>query len=261
MIAVCAGKQERLADLALAAQLAAAMAGRLVRRQGRSVAELLATEELPGVVLVTGGEPVWQPASGPTFAWHPNMAVPRLRAAAGGGQRDTLRQALGLQPGDCVVDATLGLAADALVVSQLVGPRGRVVGIEASPVIAALVRHGLATRQHALAPAMRAIEVLAGDHLDWLHDPLLTTAGCDAVLFDPMFDRPLPDAVGLAGLRTLACEQPLRPAALEAARRLARRAVVVKGRLGDPLFEALPASRRLAGSRARFGFAVFEPLA
>ena len=36
------------------------------------------------------------------------------------------------------------MAADAIVASHVVGPEGQVAGLEVSPLVAAVVRHGLA---------------------------------------------------------------------------------------------------------------------
>ena len=128
-----------------------------------------------------------------------------------------------IRPGDLVVDATLGLGADALAVAAAAGPTGRVIGLEASPALAALVDEGL--RRLDAEPARR-IEVRVGDHLALLEG--LPPRSHDVVLFDPMFRhaRLAPDGFDL--LRALADPRPLTLAALAAARRVARRWVVVK---------------------------------
>jgi hypothetical protein len=98
-----------------------------------------------------------------------------------------------------------------------------VVGIEASPALAAWVAEGL--RRLDLEPARR-IEVRAGDHEAAL--AALPDRSFDAVFFDPMFRHARAEPGGFALLRRLADPRPLSREALDRARRVARRRVVVK---------------------------------
>jgi 16S rRNA (guanine1516-N2)-methyltransferase len=138
-------------------------------------------------------------------------------------ERDPMLEAAGLRPGDEVLDATLGLGADALVAAAACGPGGRVVGLEASPTLAAWVAEGL--RRLDAEPARR-IEVRSGDHA--AHLAALPAASFDVVLFDPMFRHGREAPGGFDLVRRLADPRPLEAAALAAARRVARRWVVVK---------------------------------
>jgi hypothetical protein len=167
-------------------------------------------------------------------AWSAGMGVLRMKRALGGGRgrrpraaadttRDPFLEACGLRPGDAVLDATLGLGADALVASAAVGPRGRVVGVEASPALAAWAAEGL--RRLDAAPARR-VEVRAGDHAAVL--AALPERSFDVVVFDPMFRHARAEPSGFDALRRLADPRPLAPEALALARRVARRWVVVK---------------------------------
>jgi predicted methyltransferase len=137
--------------------------------------------------------------------------------------RDPFLEAAGLRPGDAVLDATLGLGADALVAAAACGPAGRVVALEGSPVLAAWVTEGL--RRLAVEPARR-IEVRAGEHLAAL--TALPPRSFDVVAFDPMFRHARAQPGGFDLVRALADGRPLQAAALEQARRVARRWVVVK---------------------------------
>jgi SAM-dependent methyltransferase len=168
---------------------------------------------------------------GRTHRWSPGMGalrVRRLRAFRAGravepGARDPFLDACGLRPGECVLDATLGLGADALVAAEAVGPGGRVVGLEASPALAAWVAEGLLRLGD---PAASRIEIRTGDHRAVLPD--LPDRSHDVVVFDPMFRSARPGPGGLDLLRRLADPSPLSRAALDQARRVARRCVVVK---------------------------------
>ncbi len=157
------------------------------------------------------------------FQWSPGLALLRTKTIdAGGG--DTLLHIAQLQPGEAILDCTLGLAQDALVAARAVGPQGRVVGLENSLALYAVVSEGL--RDFDPGPRSCRIEPLHAEALAYLR-------GCedgsfDRVLFDPMFGRPTRAQPSFDMLRRHADYSPLTPQMLEEAKRVARRAVVVK---------------------------------
>jgi 16S rRNA (guanine1516-N2)-methyltransferase len=164
--------------------------------------------------------------------WSPGMGALRAkrvgRALAGGApprpsDRDPFLEAAGIRPGDAVLDCTLGLGADALVAAVAVGPAGRVLGLEASRPLAAWVAEGLARSR---LPGADRIEVRAGDHAALL--AALPERSFDVVCFDPMFRHARAEPGGFDVVRALADPRPLEPAAIERARRVARRWVLVK---------------------------------
>jgi len=232
-------------DLAEAARAAAARHGapwldrggrRLPDVAGASGAEALLVVGRRGVALFAGGA---------EHRYHAGMGTLRARRLAR-GERSTaepLLAAAGLRPGDAVLDCTLGLGADALVAAEAVGSGGRVVGLESSPVLAAWVAEGLARLS---LPAARRVEVRCAEHGAALG--ALPDRSFDVVVFDPMFRHPAAQAPPFEVVRRFADRRPLSPAALERARRVARRWVVVKdgapgwdlARLG---LEPLPSSR------------------
>ena len=170
-------------------------------------------------------------AGGASQRWSAGMGLIRMKRTlarlegrpVSPTDRDPFLEAAGIRPGDSVLDATLGLGADALVAAAACGPAGRVVALEGSPVLAAWVAEGL--RRLDAEPARR-IEVRAGDHLVAL--AALPARSFDLVVFDPMFRHARAQPGGFDLVRTLADARPLRPEAVAEARRVARRAVVVK---------------------------------
>lgn len=256
--AVTTARSARPEDVALAHDLAAALPSRVVPRDHRSVEEICAVEDLDGLLIVGDGEVCWRGPGGGHFWFHPNMAVNRVRPQAGGGARDPLVKALELQPGHRVLDATLGLGADAIVVSHLVGDAGTVWGIEVSPVLACLVRLGLQQYQHKLSPAMRRIRVLCGSHTELFQHDEVAAVPWDGIVFDPMYERSRDESHGLDGLRRLACYDRLDAGAIERARELASGWVVVKGRPDEAWFASLRPDREVAGRRRRVVFACFR---
>ena len=174
------------------------------------------------------------------------MAKLRILALAQ-GKHDILVDALQLKSGACVLDCTCGLGADAIVASCKVGATGRVRTLEASPLLALLVEHGMASYAlddpPDLAPAMRRVEVLNADYADYLRRE--ANNAWDVVYFDPMFSETIADAQGLDLVRCLAWVGGPSPADLGEARRVARRRVVMK-------------DRRPGRALARLGFAKVE---
>ena len=183
--------------------------------------------------LVLGGDGFCLTAREGSLRFTPGMAQVRLkRLDAGQGAQDVVVRLMELKPGDTVLDATLGLGADALVCARTVGPAGRVIGVERSFALWALVSEGLA--RGGLPPRCAPIEVRHGDALEVLR--AMPAASVDCVLFDPMFERPKKSSPAFDLLRRYASHEPLTREALDEARRVARRWVVVKaGRYGPEL--------------------------
>jgi hypothetical protein len=192
--------------------------------RGSARLDALAREAGADALLVLGGHAaLW--LDGAEHRWNPGMGALRAKRLASGetATREPFLAAAGIRPGDAVLDCTLGLGADALVASEAAGERGLVVGLEASPLLAAWVGEGL--RRLGL-PAARRVEVRRARHGDFL-------ASCpersfDVVVFDPMFRHGRAQAPAFDLVRCLADARPLDAAALARARRVARRWVVVK---------------------------------
>ncbi len=187
------------------------------------------------------------------------LRAKRARRRAGGSvdpaMRDPFLEAALLEEGDSVLDCTAGLGADALVAATAVGPRGRVVGLEASPALAAWVGEGLLRSGD---PAAGRIEIRAADHA--LALAALPDRSFDVVVFDPMFRHARAEPAGFDLVRRLADPRPLSAESVERARAVARRWVVVKdgapgwdlARLGlAPLPSARGAHRYYARLAAR----------
>ncbi|MDI6871627.1 MAG: class I SAM-dependent methyltransferase [Bacillota bacterium] len=211
-------------------------------REGRP----LLREELggrKGWIVVGEREARFTAADGSSFAFHPGLAVVRIKRLLAGCP-DPLVKVAGLGRGDCLLDCTLGLAQDAIVAAYAVGEEGRVRGVEAVPEVAAVVEAGLQVYQYpetAVVAAMRRVEVVPAAHEAYLAS--LASGSWDVVYFDPMFRRAVADADGITALRRLALPLPVSRQAVAEARRIARRRVVLK-------------ERRESSEFARLGFTV-----
>ncbi|MED4750226.1 class I SAM-dependent methyltransferase [Brevibacillus choshinensis] len=179
------------------------------------------------------------------FFFHPNTAAFRIKRLVR-GDTDTMLVACQIQPGDRVLDATMGLGADSIVFAHATGEAGRVLGIESEEVLAILVEDGF---QHwssddlALEQAMRRIEVRCGNHLDVLKG--MSDRSFDVVYFDPMFEMTVQSSTGIAGIREYANPEALHEEAVSEALRVAKKRVVLKEGKTGRMYE-------------RFGFTPFR---
>lgn len=192
------------------------------------------------------------------FFFHPSMAKLRIDNLAKGG-KDNLLAAMQLQTGMKVLDATLGLASDALVCAYAVGDKGRVVGLESSKWISFIVERGLREcldTSELLQQAANRIQVITQDHLSYLSAQ--ADSSYDIVYFDPMFEHPLADSSNMQPLREFACKQELTLAAIEQAQRVARKRVVIKENRHNSLFAKLPISSICGGKYSKIKYAVIE---
>jgi hypothetical protein len=258
-LGVTTAREERPGQRQVALGLAQRLGAPWIERRGRGVARILAEEGLASLIAVNAEGVMWCDGNGGRCFWHPNMALVRIRSAQRSGLPDPLARAAGARAGDHILDATLGLGADAIVLSEAVGPTGRIVGLEASPVLAALAAHGLATYPHRLAEALRRVEVVCRDYREYLAAPAVADAGWAVICFDPMFEHTVTRSNGLEGVRRLACYDRLAPETIARARTLVTRAVVVKGRSEDPWLAGLGPDRIVQGRHNRVAYGVFGP--
>ncbi|MEM6988983.1 MAG: class I SAM-dependent methyltransferase [Myxococcota bacterium] len=159
-----------------------------------------------------------------TLFVHPGMVV--LKRAT--GRRHPFLRAL-LLHGPCseIVDATIGLGADALHAATELGVDVR--GIEGSPVVFSLLEEGLGRLSAEASDFGRGAAKIRAE-LGGATEALrrMKSASADVVTIDPMFDTPRPAAHGFELLRKVAhTAEPPAPLLAEA-RRVARTHVVLK---------------------------------
>lgn len=167
--------------------------------------------------------------NGAQIFYHPNIAYLRLSNLVR-GQRDLLLDALQLRPGERVLDATLGYAAEAILCAHAIGEIGVVDGIESVPELGVLVRDGLqtvVTNGAQINEAMRRVRVVhLGHHLDYLRR--CATGEYDVVCFDPFFPHAVDGSQPIGPLRAFGDLSSLTREAVDEARRVARRVVSIK---------------------------------
>ncbi len=242
---VTTGLQPNRETLAHAKRLAERLDAPLAERGGDSLAALRRRYGTDSIIVVTAKGARLETKDGPPFFFHPNTAAFRIKRLQR-GDTDTMLSVCQVQPGDAVLDATLGLGADSIVFAYATGPAGQVVGVESQRTIASLVEDGLrhwASGSKTLIQAMRRVEVIARPHLEVLRE--LPDRSFDVVYFDPMFETAVHSSSGIAPLRRYANDAPLAESAVAEALRVARRRVVLKEGKAGRLYE-------------RFGFTPFR---
>lgn len=210
-----------------------------VPRKDRSVQTLYEAENTKEILMVLQNQIKWyvKGIEAPFF-FHPGLSVVRIKRMLR-GDNDIMVKACQLQPGDTFLDCTLGLAADAIVASFVVGDKGKVYGVESQELVASLVQYGL--REVQLFPeidqASRRIEVICEHHLHYLYS--LPDKSMDIVYFDPMFRQGVEKSSSIGQLRMFANAAPLSLEVMEQAKRVARKRVLLKERRESGEFDRL----------------------
>jgi 16S rRNA (guanine1516-N2)-methyltransferase len=199
---------------------------------------------------VTGRRP-----PGPVYVDFLGGAVD-YRRRRGGGRRQLIARAVGVGQGtDTVLDATAGLGRDAFALACL---GCAVTAVERSPVLAAMLRDGLARARAEAAGEVRIIlERLTLLHADSraVLESLSESDKPDVVYVDPMY--PVDERQSalvkkeMRICRMLIGDDEDAGALLSAGRRAARRRVVVKRQLHAPVLAA-DCDGQYVGRRIRY---------
>lgn len=165
-----------------------------------------------GLVITTEGLRLAVPGAGRGY-WPSGM----LHRRTARGADDRLIAAVNLAPGARVLDATLGLGHDALLMARA---GWRVLGCEKTPALLYFTQDGL--RRHD-PEAARRITVRCADH----RALIAQQPAVDAVYFDPMFPAHRPGRNNtMEPLRACAVPDPIAPATLSAALDLCGRVIL-----------------------------------
>ncbi|WP_431811017.1 class I SAM-dependent methyltransferase [Lysinibacillus sp. FW12] len=234
-IVTTAGRPDEV-SMALAAFACQELGATFEPRKKRSIHKM--SQALQAHVMVAGKNRYDYYAYGAQepFFFHPNSAAFRLKRVAR-GETEPFLEAAQLQQGDSVLDCTLGLAADAMLAAYTVGEAGRVVGLEANPNVAFIVRQGMQaydTAELPLTACMRQIEVIQSEAIHYLKT--LPDNAFDVVYMDPMFEEIIEEANNFQALRQAGEHVTLTDEWVHEAKRVAKKRVVLKAHFRSEWF-------------------------
>ncbi|QPC46626.1 class I SAM-dependent methyltransferase [Mangrovibacillus cuniculi] len=223
-----------------AARIAASFHVLFVERKKQSIPSL--QKRYSCDVFVVGKErEEWFPLGQlePIF-FHPNSAMFRAKRIFR-GESDPFLEACALREGMKVIDATLGLGSDAIIASLVTGLKGKVTGIEANPILAHIVKQGLASYQEGaddFLHACRRIDVRQGNHLVFLKSRQMNDV--DIVYLDPMFETEITESNGINQIRAIAYGEDVFDETITEALRVASHRVVLKDHYQSSRFTKYP---------------------
>jgi 16S rRNA (guanine1516-N2)-methyltransferase len=246
-IVITTGRERSLAHeleaQALADRCGLAFASRADRRL-----EALASATGAEVLGIFGADGLVLWREGVKLRFSAGMAELRIKRVIS-GEHEPLVQLAGLVAGDSVLDCTLGLARDALVMAA---SGARVLGLEAVPLLASFCEAGLRGISGAAGSVAPRVRVEPARHAEFLQ--AAPPQSHEVVYFDPMFTDEIEMPPEYQLFRALADPAPLTRDVVEQARRVARRAVVIKdgprGNLAKGL--GLPLRELTFGNRVRY---------
>ena len=190
--------------------------------------------------------------------FHPSLAHLRIKNILN-GEGDRMIEAMNLKCGMKILDCTLGLGADSIVESFIVGNEGNVTAIEINKYLAEVVDHGFknfSADNVNVIESMRRINVINADYIDFLKSA--ADNSFDVVYFDPMFRHPLNKSVSLNLIRDVADHRALTIEAINEAVRVAKYRVVMKENSRSLEFDRLGFKKILGGKYSPIHYGVIE---
>lgn len=254
---VTTGQHPTDTEYALAEEWSKILGAPVVLRKNMSLSSLKERYAVEALLIATKKGPVVNTAGG-DFFFHLSMAELRIKNLIN-GKPDHMVTAMGLEKGMSVLDCTVGLATDAIVAGFIVGGAGKVVGLEASALIAFITEHGLTNfmpQAEYIKEAFTRIQILNRDFCSYL--PLLPAKSFDVVYFDPMFRQPIQKSSSLKPMRYLADNRPLTIEALKFAARVARDRIVIKETHDSSEFKRLGISSVVGGRYSSISYGVID---
>lgn len=178
------------------------------------------------------------PASGEeAVKYHPNFSMVRAKRLLK-NEHDALVEAAELESGMSFLDCTMGLGADSVIASLTVGNTGKVTALEHSFILYLLTKEGLVSydaNNDIINEAMRDVEVKYANHEEYLK--ALPDNSFDIVYFDPMFDEEISNSKSLRTITPVTHAETLSETAIEEAKRVAAKKVVLKDHFRSSRFD------------------------
>ena len=242
----------------IARQTAEKLAVPYVLRQNYSLAELREQYGATHILVARKGLLELETHGGYKLFFHPGMAhlrIKNLRLC----KSDYLVDALALGEGMSVLDCTLGMGADSIVLSYAVGDMGSVTALESSPLIERVIGYGLAHavgENYDVHAAMRRIRTERAEALEFLRNA--PNRAYDVVYFDPMFRHPFHESAAINALREVADDRAVSEELISEAKRVARQRIVIKESSLSKEFARLGFHKIVGGKYSKIHYGVIE---
>jgi len=182
------------------------------------------------------------------FFFHPSSAKMRMRNLKH-GQRDYLIEILDLKGSEKILDLTLGLGSEALLMGAFL-EEGYIEGIEFSKHIYTIVKYGIedyVDESPWINKSKEKIRLVNSDYKEYLCR--LPDKSFDIVYCDPMFEHPVLESSGFNPLRPFASYDFIEKKDLEEMKRVAKKTVLLKALQKDSLFQQIEVDE-ISGSRS-----------
>ncbi|HEY8541223.1 MAG TPA: class I SAM-dependent methyltransferase [Pseudothermotoga sp.] len=191
------------------------------------------------------------------FFFHPSMAKVRMRNIQK-GLKDHLIESLQLTGSETILDTTLGLGTEAILMAAFLDS-GKVIGIEGSTPIFVVVRDGLENhmaKENWINTAMKKIQILHADFKQFLRS--CPEESYDIVYCDPMFENPVFESSSMNPLRPFAIYDTVNTDDVDQMLRVAKKKIVLKAHAKDSLFRRIPVDRIFGSRRSQVLYGVIE---
>jgi hypothetical protein len=176
------------------------------------------------------------------FFFHPSSAKMRMRNLKH-GQNEYLLDALKLRGNERILDLTLGLGSDAILMGAFL-TTGFIIGVESSLHIYTIVRKGLLEYRDPSPWVEKSMKRIFPFHSDYKEYIRNVPDHCyDIIYCDPMFDHPVMSSSGLNPLRAFADYDSITPQDVKEMKRICSGAIVFKTLAYDHLFDKIEVNR------------------
>ncbi len=175
------------------------------------------------------------------FFWHPSTALLRIKSMKN-GIKDPIVEAMGLTGSESVLDCTLGIASDALVVADFLNEDAKIIGTESNKFIAFMTKEGLKSSVNSNSDELNLIKC-AASKIDVINDDYINylkaskDKSFDIVYLDPMFKVSNEKSFSMNAFRDFAEHSYITNDVLNEAKRVAKKRVVIKERMFSKSFE------------------------
>lgn len=193
--------------------------------------------------------------NGVEIFFHPSMAQVRIKRLRN-NEEDILIKIMELEEDFTILDCTMGMASDSIVISYALGKCGKIISLEKNPFLHFLMSHGLKNykcQNPKMEEAIKRIETINIDFKEYLKKQ--KEKSIDIIYFDPMFSKSLTKSNSINTIRNLAEDDVITEEIIHLAKKIARKKIILKDNFFSRKFEELNFHKVLGGkySKVKYG--------